>query len=157
MGEWAYFLNELHEPETVQEARASPESSFWQEAMQNEINSMYKNEVWTLDKLPNGQTPINCKRVFKKKIGPDLNLSSYKARLAARGFSWKRGVNYDEIFTAVVRFESVRTLLSLASNCNLKLHEMDVSAAFLNGELEEEIYLSQPPGFVVERKENYFC
>ena len=57
----------------------------------------------------------------------------------------------------MVRFESVRTLLSLASNYNLKLHQMDVSAAFLNGELDEEIYLSQPPGFVVEGKENYFC
>ena len=56
LGEWAYFLNKLHVPETVQEARASPESGFWQEAMQNEINKMYKNEVWTLDKLPNGQT-----------------------------------------------------------------------------------------------------
>ena len=83
MGELAYFLYELHEPETVQEARSSPESGFWQEAMQNEINSMYKNEVWTLDKLPNGQTPINCKWVFKKKIGSDGNLSSYKARLVA--------------------------------------------------------------------------
>ena len=79
------------------------------------------------------RTPINCKWVFKKKIGSDQNLSSYKARLVAQGFSQKHGVNYDETFAPVVWFESVRTLLSLASNYNLKLHQMDVSAAFLNG------------------------
>ena len=73
------------------------------------------------------------------------------------GFSQKHGVNNDETFAPVVRSQSVRTLLSLASNYNLKLNQMDVSAAFLNGEVEEEIYLSQPPVFVVEGKENYFC
>ncbi|KAF2347605.1 Reverse transcriptase RNA-dependent DNA polymerase, partial [Trinorchestia longiramus] len=101
--------------------------------------------------------PIRCKWIFKKKTGPDGNVCSYKARLAAHGYAQKFGVEYDETFSPVVRFESVRAVLALAAKHNLQLHHMDVATAFLNGELSEEIYLTQPEGFVSEGNENLVC
>ena len=118
---------------------------------------MNENHVWSLVKAPKDQKPVNCKWVFKKKLAADGSISSYKARLVAQGFTQQYGVNYDETFAPVVRFESVRSLLSLAAEKGLLLHQMDVSAAFLNGELDEEIYMSQPQGFIIPGKENLVC
>ena len=120
-GECVYLSDDLHEPKTVEEAPASPESKFWKEAMQKEINSINENNVWTLTKPLVDQTHIKSKWVFKKKFASDGKLSCYKARLVAQGFSQIHGINYDETFAPVVRFESVRTLLSLACKKNHKL------------------------------------
>ena len=155
-GDWVYLSNCSSDPTNVKEALDSHDSCLWQEAMNKEIHSINENKVWTLAKLPSDVKPINCKWVFKRKIAGDGSLSTYKARLVAQGYTQKLGINYDETFAPVVRFESVRSILSLAVNNNFKLHQMDVSCAFLNGELNEEIYLSQPPNFVVKGKENYY-
>ena len=155
-GEWAYSsMTESGEPSTFKQAQKSADHEHWSRAMQGEIDSINESEVWTLVKPPVGVTPVGCKWVFKRKLENDGSLGSYKARLVAQGFSQKAGEDFDETFSPVARFESIRTVLSMAIQRNLKLHQMDVTAAFLNGKLDEDIYMQQPPGFVVEGKEDY--
>ena len=100
---------------------------------------------------------IRCKWIFKTKRDADGNIDRYKARLVAQGYNQTYGIDYDETFSPVVRFESARSIIALATNFGLKLHQMDIKTAFLNGSLQEEIYMKQPTGFVEEGKENYVC
>ena len=125
--------------------------------MQQEINSLHKHDVWTLTELPEGRKVIGSKWVFKVKHNADGSVEKHKARLVAQGFSQKHGVDYDETFSPVVRFESIRTVIALAVKKGLKMHQMDVKTAFLYGELEEEVYMRQPEGFVVEGQEHLVC
>ena len=101
-------------------------------------------------KLPKDRKAVGCKWVFKLKVGPDGSVERHKARLVIQGFSQKYGVDYNETFSPVVRFESLRTVIALAVQNGLKLHQMDVTTAFLNGELEEEVYMKQPEGFAAK-------
>ena len=157
-GEWVYSCSSVtDDPKTVKEALSRPDASKWQAAMELEMKAMSDNNVWSLEKSTNGRSPINSKWIFKRKTGPDGSITSYKARLVAQGFSQKHGIDYDQTFSPVVRFESVRTLLALAAQHNLQLHQMDVSSAFLNGEISEELYLVQPEGFETHGKEDYYC
>lgn len=158
LGEWVNScIGDLDEPSSVKEALSGPESDKWRKAMQNEMNSISHNDVWELVESPSERKPINCKWIFKKKIGVDGTVCSYKARLVAQGFSQKTGIDYDETFSPVVRFESVRSLLALAAQHNLYVHQMDVSSAFLNGELSEELFMTQPECFIEKGKENFVC
>ena len=100
---------------------------------------------------------INSKWVFKRKLGPNGEVCSYKARLVAQGFLQKAGVDYDETFSPVVRFESVRTILALASKHGLHVHHMDVDSTFLNGELEEDLFMYQPVGINQFDKKGLIC
>ena len=130
----------IAEPATVKEALHSSEAKEWQSAMQREIDSIHKYEVWSLVKPPNNCEPIESKWVFKRKLNSGGSVNTHKARLVAKGFSKKKGIDFDETFAPVGRFETVRTLLSLAVEFDLELHQMDVISAFLNGTLEEDIY-----------------
>lgn len=107
------------------------------------MESLHTNEVWDLVELPSGRKAIGCKRVFKRKHDVDGSMERHKARLVAQGFNQKYEVDYDETFCPV-RFESVRTIISLAAKYDLKLHQADITIASLNGELKEDIYLKQP-------------
>ena len=157
-GEWVNTcINEIDEPTTVVEALNGPEGEKWKIAMDSEMNSIRENNVWNLVESSEGCKPINCKWVFKKKLDLNGTVCSYKARLVAQGFSQKIGLDYEETFSPVVRFESVRSVLALAAKHNLYVHQMDVSSAFLNGELSEVLYMSQPEGFVQSGKENFVC
>jgi hypothetical protein len=98
--------------------------------------------------LPTNKNVVNSKWVFKLKRGADGSVTQYKVRLVAQGYSQRFGDDYDETFSPVVRFESIRTIIALAVSSELCLHQMDVTSAFLNGELEEEIYMKQPLGFI---------
>ncbi|GJS37168.1 transposable element [Tanacetum coccineum] len=92
------------------------------------------------------------------KIGlPGSNIIRFKARLVAKGYSQKEGIDYNEIFSPVIRHTSIRVLLSLVAHHDLELEQLDVKTAFLHGDLEEEIYMSQPEGFVIQGKEDYVC
>ncbi|KAF2343935.1 Reverse transcriptase RNA-dependent DNA polymerase [Trinorchestia longiramus] len=147
-GEWVCFAQDKFDvPANVEEALHRPESKLWKAALEEEMASTNINNVWYLIECPKNKKPIRCKWIFKKKTGPDGNVCSYKARLVAQGYVQKFGVDYDETFSPVVRFESVRAVLALAAKHNLRLHHIDVATAFLNGELSEEIYLTQPEGF----------
>ena len=149
--------NDTDEPTTVREALSSSDSEHWHQAMQNEMKSLYEHNVWELTDLPEGQKAVGSKWVFKVKHKADGSVERHRARLVAQGFSQKYGVDYDETFSPVVRFESIRTVIALAVEKGLKLYQMDVNTAFLHGELEEEIYMKQPEGFVTEEKEHLVC
>lgn len=145
------------EPATVDEAMSSPDKEKWKQAMDKEMKSIAVNNVWQLVKLPEGKKAIGCKWVYKHKTNADGSLERYKARLVAKGYSQEPGLDYDETFSPVARFESLRTLLALAVQDGLHVHQMDVTTAFLNGELKEEVYMDQPEGFKVPGKEDYVC
>ena len=114
-----------------------------------------KNATWTLEKLPEGREAIGNKWIFKVKHNADGSIDRYKARLVAQGFSQKPGIDYYETFSLVARLTSIRTILAIANELDLHLHQMDVQTAFLNGDLQEEIYMCQPEGFIVRGKEEY--
>ena len=145
------------EPRSIKEAISSPEKLQWEKAMEFEMKSLEENEVWDLVELPKDRKAIGSKWVYKVKTGADGSIKRYKARLVAQGFSQKYGDDYDEAFCPVVRLESLYALIALAVQLGLKLHQVDVTTAFLNGELEEEVYMRQPEGFITDGEENLVC
>lgn len=141
------LLMDQDEPVTYTEAITGPESKKWLEAMKSEMDSMYTNQVWNLIDAPEGINPIGCKWVFKKKIDMDGKVSTYKARLVAKGFKQIHGVDYDETFSPVAMIKSIRILLAIAAYHDYEIWQMDVKTAFLNGNLLEDVYMTQPEGF----------
>ncbi|MCO5577570.1 hypothetical protein L7F22_031401 [Adiantum nelumboides] len=119
--------------------------------MKRELFSIAKNKTWELLPLPEGRKPLPCKWVNKKKI--TSNIESYKARLVAKGFKQEYGVNFQELFSPVVKMTTLRMLFALVATKDMELDQMDVITAFLHGDLEEEIYMQQPKGFVQKGKE----
>ena len=145
------------DPINLQEALSSLDADFWQEAINDEMDSLESNKTWHLVDLPPGCKSIGCKWVLKKKLKPDGTIDKYKARLVAKGFRQKENIDFFDTFSPVTRITSIRVLISLASIHNLLIHQMDVKTAFLNGELDEEIYMDQPEGFVVHGQEHKVC
>ena len=145
------------EPRTFGEALSSPSTAKWEKAMEVEMESLRNNDVWELVELPVGWKVVGSKWVYKVKVDSDGRVERYKARLVAQGYTQQKGADYDETFCPVVRMESVRTVIGWAVRNGLKLHQLDVTAAFLNGELEEEVYMRQPEGFVAEGREHLVC
>jgi hypothetical protein len=141
-------------PRTYQEAIESEESDQWKKAMDEEMESVKENETWTLEKLPERRQAVSCKWVYVKKRNNDGEVGRFKARLVARGFSQQEGIDYNETFSPVVRFDSLRVLLSIAAN-DLEMKQFDIKTAFLYGKLEEEIFMKQPPGY--QYNENLVC
>jgi hypothetical protein len=98
-----------------------------------------------------------CKWVFKKKLRPDSTIEKYKAKLVVKGYTQKEGKDYFDTYSPVARLTTIRVLLSLAASHGLLIHHMDVKTAFLNGELEEEIYIDQTDGFIAKGHEGKVC
>jgi transposase InsO family protein len=146
----------VKEPGSLQEALSCDDSKEWIKAVEDEFFSLIKNGTWELVKLPAGRKPITAKWLFKLKPLPEGGFK-YKARFVARGFSQMEGVDYKETFAPVVRYSSLRTLLAVANERKMHIHQMDVKTAFLHGELEEEIYLVQPEGLEVPGQEHLVC
>ncbi|KAJ4723126.1 Retrovirus-related Pol polyprotein from transposon TNT 1-94 [Melia azedarach] len=147
-----------NEPSTYKEAVTCTESTQWLAAMGDEIESLHKNQTWELTNRPRDRKIVTCKWVYKKKEGEtSVEGIKYKARVVARGFTQREGVDYNEIFSPVVRHTSIRVLLAIVAHQDLELEQLDVKTAFLHGELEEEIYMTQPDGFQVPGKEDYVC
>lgn len=144
--------SEIKVPETVKEALASEHSQCWWDAMQEEYQALIDNGTWEITDLPQGQKSVGCKWVFALKRGKDGLIERFKARLVAKGYAQEYGVNYTETFSPVVRYETIRMLIALAAQYELHLHQMDVSTAYLNSELSDDVYMSQPPCFVIQRK-----
>jgi hypothetical protein len=116
-------------------------------------------EKWCLGiaTLPDGRKAIRCKWVLRKKYKVDGSLAKYKARLVAKRFTQQPGVDYIDTYSSVVKFTLVRIIMSVAARVNLDLHQLDVKTAFLNWELKEDIYISQPMGFQVKGREGKVC
>lgn len=140
-------LHKLKEPQSFKEAMESPDKLKWQEAMQNEITSLKENHTWDLVNLPKRRKALPCRWVYKIKFNPDGSVDRYKARMVIKGYSQIPGVDYDRTFSPVARLTTVRSLLAVAAKENLKVTQFDVTTAFLNGELEDEIYMKQPEGY----------
>nr|ABA95219.1 retrotransposon protein, putative, Ty1-copia subclass [Oryza sativa Japonica Group] len=144
-------------PKSISEAYASPDADYWKEAVRSEMDSIIANGTWEVTERPYGCEPVGCKWVFKKKLRPDGTIEKYKARLVAKGYTQKEGEDFFDTYSPVARLTTIRVLLSLAASHGLLVHQMDVKTAFLNGELDEEIYMDQPDGFVVEGQEGKVC
>ena len=153
------YANSAHttEPTTYKEAVESPESEKWKKAMQSEYDSLMKNYTCKLVKLPENRDTIGCKWIFKIKRNADGSIDRYKAHLVAQGYSQKEGIDFEETFSPVARFTSIRTMLEIANELDLEVHQMYVQTAFLHGKLSEEIYMEQPRGYEKAGNENLVC
>ena len=125
----------------------------WRQAMEEEIKAIEKNNTWELSSLPKGHEAIGVKWVFKIKKNAKGEVERHKARLVAKGYKQQYGVDYDEVFAPVARMETIRLLISLAAQMKWRIFQLDVKSAFLNGYLEEDVYVEQPMGFVIEGQE----
>ncbi|KAL4383566.1 hypothetical protein GQ457_15G010160 [Hibiscus cannabinus] len=152
-----YNVGAENDPESFSQAMSCNESKLWYDAMKDEMNSMKNNEVWDLVSLPDGVKAIGCKWVFKTKKDSKGNIERYKARLVAKGFTQREGIDYTETFSPVSKKDSLRIVLALVTQFDLELQQMDVKTAFLNGDLEEEVYMKQPEGFSSSDGENLVC
>jgi hypothetical protein len=142
------------EPSTFEEATSR---QVWRDAMMEEYNSIMKNDVWEVVPRPEGKSVVTSKWLYKLKHAVDGSIEKYKARFVAQGFSQFEGVDYDETFAPVARYTSIRAVISIAAEMGWKIHQMDVKTAFLNGLIEEEVYIEQPLGFEVHGRESHVC
>ncbi|GJW54522.1 retrovirus-related pol polyprotein from transposon TNT 1-94 [Tanacetum coccineum] len=124
-------------------------------AMQEELNQFVANDVWELVPLSMSQSVIGTKWVSRNKLDENSIVSRNKARLVAQGYNQQEGINYDETDAPIARLESIRILLAIACANDFKLYQMDVKSAFLNGFINEELYVAQPPRFINFQKPNY--
>jgi len=122
------------------------------EAIKDEMKSIHDNHTFDLVKLPKGKRALNNKWSYRVKHESNSTSMRYKARLVVKGYSQRKGVDFNEIFSPVVKMSSIRTVLSLASTLDLEVEQMDVKTVFLHGDLVEEIYMKQLDGFHVEGK-----
>ena len=146
-----------NEPQTFKEAMSTPEATYWKEAINSEIESILQNHTWELVDLPHGSKTLGYKWIFTKKFKTDGSIDKYKARLVVKGFRQKEGLDYFDTYSPVTRITSIRMLMAIASIHGLEIHQMDVKTAFLNGELDEEIYMEQPEGFIAPGQERKVC
>src|ERR1051325_9452532 len=125
--------------------------------MDLEMESMYSNSVWELIDQPDGIKPIGCKWIYKRKRDAVGKVQTFKARLVAKGYTQREGVDYEETFSPVAMLKSIRILLSIATYYDYEIWQMDVKTTFLNGYLDESIYMSQPEGFIEQNREQKVC
>ena len=136
---------------------SSIDADLWQETKNDEMDSLESNGTWHLVDLPPGCKPIGCKWILKKKLKLDGTIDKYKARLVAKGFRQHENIDFFDTYLPVTRITSIRVLIALADVHDLVVHQMDVKTVFLNGELDEEIYMDQPEGFIIPGQENKVC
>jgi histone deacetylase 1/2 len=144
----------IQEPSNFNEAKRSTD---WVHAMQLEFNALQKNKTWTL--VPRSEAPsvIGSKWVYKVKLCADGSIDRYKARLVAKGFNQTLGIDYFETFSPVVKPTTIRVVLTIALSNHWSIHQLDVHNAFLNGELQEDVYMQQPLGFEDSNFPNHVC
>jgi hypothetical protein len=150
-------IGKSDDPTSFNEAINSESSSKWLEAMEDELKSMGTNGVWDLVDIPERVKTVGCKWVYKTKYDSKGNVERFKARLVAKGFLQREGVDYNETFSPVSKKDSFRVVMVLVAHYDLELHQMDIKIAFLNSDLEEQVFMTQPEGFVVEGKEHMGC
>jgi hypothetical protein len=135
----------------------SVDSKLWKKAMVEEMDALDKNEEWDLVEFPVGKKSVGSKCLFKKKFNVEGKVEKYKARLVAKGYSQVKGIEFGEIFSLVAKLTSIRFILYIVAAFDLEMEEMDVKSTFLHGDLEEEIYMKQPKGFVVKGNKERVC
>jgi hypothetical protein len=141
-------------PRAISDAFASLDAVDWKEAVYIEMDSSLSIGTWELVDQPYGCKPVGCKWVFKKKLRPDCTIDKYKARLVANGYTQEKGEDFFDTYSPILRLTTIHVLLSLAVSHGLFIHQMDVKTTFVNGDLEEEIYMTQPHRFVIKGQED---
>jgi hypothetical protein len=125
--------------------------------MDEELDQIEKNDTWELVPRPKNKNVIDTKWVFKNKLNEDGQVTRNKARLVCKGYAQIEGIDFEETFAPVARMEAIRFLLAYACSKNVKVYQMDAKSSFLNGELEEEVYIEQPEGFQLSENTDYVC
>lgn len=125
----------------------------WKKAMDMEIQAIERNDNWELTDLPKGQKTIGVKWVYKTKLNEKGEIDKHKARLVAKGYKQQYGVDYKEVFAPEARHDTIRLVISLAAQNSWLIFQMDVKSAFLNGELQEQVYVDQLSGYVQQGSE----
>ncbi|KAI3770443.1 hypothetical protein L6452_01576 [Arctium lappa] len=153
-GNICLFVNflSLIEPKKTDDALRDPN---WVSAMQEELTEFSRKKVWNLVPRPSDKTVIGTKWVFRNKLDEHGTVTRNKARLVAQGYRQEEGIDYDETFAPVARLEAIRLFLAYAVYKDFIVYQMDVKSAFLNGKLNEEVYVEQPPGFYDPKHPNY--
>ncbi|RVW52614.1 Retrovirus-related Pol polyprotein from transposon TNT 1-94 [Vitis vinifera] len=141
-------------PKSTHEALSHPG---WRQAMMDEMAALHSNGTWDLVVLPSGKSTVGCRWVYVVKVGPDGQVDRLKARLVAKGYTQVYGSDYGDTFSPVAKIASVRLLLSMAAMCSWPLYQLDIKNAFLHGDLVEEVYMEQPPGFVAQGESGLVC
>jgi len=142
---------------TLRQAISGPYGGHFSDAAHKEFSNLLHFRTWELRHLSQGRKAIGCKWVFKVKAKDDGTVDKFKARLVIQGFSQRPGIDYDETFAPVAHQESIRLLLALAAQHGYQLRHVDIVGAFLNGEMEEQVFMKQPDGFVEPGKEHLAC
>ncbi|GKD48884.1 retrovirus-related pol polyprotein from transposon TNT 1-94 [Tanacetum coccineum] len=147
--------DEVQQPEIPTPTQDSPLSSSEGEPKIRSLQELYerRNDTWELTTLRKGQKAIGVKWVYKAKKNAKGEVEKYKARLVAKGYKQKYGIDYEEVFAPVARLETIRMIIIIAAQYRWKIHQMDVKSTFLNGLLEEEVYMEQPEGYVAKGQE----
>lgn len=152
------ILNVEEEPQCYHDAKRDKDWEKWNGVMGEEMSSLLKNGTWILVNKPEDKKVIGCRWLYKLKPGiPGVEAQRYKARLVARGFTQREGIDYQEIFAPVVKHVSIRILMFVVVNLDLELEQMDVKTAFLHGDLEEELYMEQPEGYETPENKGKVC
>jgi hypothetical protein len=139
-----YSFVSFHEPKCVDEALVDPD---WVISMQEELNNFTRNEVWELVERPKNHNVIGTKWVYRNKENEDGIAVKNKSRLVAQGYTHVEGLDFDKTFAPIARLEAIRIFLAYAGSRNIKLYQMDVKSAFLNGKISELLYVDQPSCF----------
>jgi hypothetical protein len=147
-------MSHIIEPSCYEEASSQP---IWRDAMMEEYQSIMNNDVWDIVSRPKGKSMVTSKWIYKIKHAPDGSIEKHKARFVVRGFSQVEGIDYEETFAPVGRYTSIQTIIALASALGWRLLQMDMKTTFLNGKIEEVVYIEQPNGFVIHGKESHVC
>lgn len=144
-------------PSSMTEALDSKWKQYWERAAQQEYKTLIDRNTWELTSLPADRKPIRCKWVFAVKSTPAGLIEKFKARLVVKGFSQRPGIDFNETFSPVAHAESQRLILAIAVQFNLHLRQADIVSAFLNGDLDKSIYMTQPEGFTERNAEEFVC
>jgi hypothetical protein len=145
------------EPKTIAEAWNGKDGDLWKKATDDEYEALQKNGTYKLVPLPKGRKVVGCKWVFAIKRKPDGSVGRYKARIVVQGFSQERGIDYNEVYAPVARGNTIRTVLALSNHLDWEVHHMDVKTAFLNGDIDSEVYVKQFPGYEDKDHPDYVC
>lgn len=137
-------IESIEEPQSYKQATRTQE---WRDAMSQELKALEENKTWELARLPKGKKAVGCRWMYKVKYKSSNEVEKYKARLVAKGYTQVEGDDFNETFAPVAKMTTVRCLLTVAVAKGWELHQMDVSNAFLHGELDKEVYMEVPPGY----------
>ncbi|RVW20204.1 Retrovirus-related Pol polyprotein from transposon RE1 [Vitis vinifera] len=151
---FVFAISSVSLPKSTHEALSHPG---WRQAMVDEMAALHSNDTWDIVVLPSGKSTVGCRWVYAVKVGLDGQVDRLKARLVAKGYTQVYGSDYGDTFSPVAKIASVRLLLSMAAMCSWPLYQLDIKNAFLHGDLAEEVYMEQPPGFVAQRESGLVC